>query len=107
MQRSLSRHYEKKDKCHTGFDETVMQNGKKKKNALRLLPNLSGNKSRIHYLVRLYKFNQKTTPIEPILVVGEYHFDSGRFGFDFGNIRTLACSNGLNIKNVYRNNIAK
>ena len=36
-----------------------------------------------------------------------YYFDSGRFGFDFGNIRTLACSNGLNIKNVYRNNIAK
>ena len=58
--------------------------GRRKKNALRLLPNLSGNKSRIHYLVRLYKFNQKTTPIEPILVVGEYHFDSGRFGFDFG-----------------------
>jgi len=69
--------------------------GRRKKNALRLLPNLSGNKSRIHYLVRLYKFNQKTTPIEPILVVGEYHFDSGRFGFDFGNIGTLACSNGL------------
>jgi len=72
--------------------------GRRKKNALRLLPNLSGNKSRIHYLVRLYKFNQKTTPIEPILVVGEYHFDSGRFGFDFGNIGALDYCNVLNIK---------
>jgi hypothetical protein len=58
--------------------------GRRKKNALRLLSDLSGNKSPIHYLVRLYKFNLKTTPTEPILVVGEYHFDSGRFGFDFG-----------------------
>jgi len=32
----------------------------------------------------LYKFNLKTTPKEPILVVGLYNFDSGRFGFDFG-----------------------
>jgi len=32
----------------------------------------------------LYKFNLKTTPTEPILVIGEYHFDFGLFGFDFG-----------------------
>ena len=50
------------------------------------------------YLVRLYKFNLKTTPIEPILVVGEYHFDSGQFGFDFGNIGALDYCIVLNIK---------
>ena len=36
-----------------------------------------------------------------------YYFDSGRFGFDFGNIGALECCNGLNMKNAYGNNVAK
>jgi hypothetical protein len=37
----------------------------------------------------------KINVIRAIFVVGRYHFDFGLIGFDFGNIGTLACSNGL------------